>query len=103
MINSRAFRQPHVPRYLQIMAMIVTWLLPLLRILAPRLIKVEQAAKPVVEVAVAERFSGQEGYFEGEQKVDSSPDSMEVRTQLALWRKSVEWCGLKDGDSIIDL
>jgi len=69
----------------------------------PRLMKFEQAAKSVVEVAVAEKFSGQEGYFEGEQKVDSSPDSMDAKTQLALWRKSVEWCGLKEGDSVVEL
>ncbi|RMZ68007.1 short-chain dehydrogenase [Pyrenophora seminiperda CCB06] len=103
LINSRAFRQPHIPRSLQIMAIVVTWLLPLLGFLVPRLAKVEQAAKPVVEVAVAERFAGQEGYFEGEQKVDSSPDSMEEKVQLALWCKSVEWCGLKEGDSSIEL
>ena len=57
----------------------------------------------MVKVAVAERFSGQEGYFEGEQKVDSSPDSMDAKTQVALWRKSVEWCGLKEGDSVVEL
>ncbi|KAK1910853.1 hypothetical protein P3342_008733 [Pyrenophora teres f. teres] len=61
LINSRAFLQPHVPRHLQTMARIVTWLLLLLRILVLRLIKVEQAAGPVVEVAVAEKYFGQEG------------------------------------------
>jgi hypothetical protein len=87
------------------MTTIVTWLLPLLRLLgvAPRLITVQQAAKPVVEVAVSNRFAGQEGYFEGEQKIDSSPDSMNVKKQKDLWRKSVEWCGLKSEDTVIEL
>ncbi|KAI2488305.1 short-chain dehydrogenase/reductase sdr [Pyrenophora tritici-repentis] len=103
LLDSRAFRQPHVPHHLQIMARIVTWLLPLLRFVVPRLMKVEQAAGSVVEVAVAEKFSGQEGYFEGEQKVNSSPESMEMKMQLALWRKSVEWCGLEQGETIVEL
>jgi hypothetical protein len=105
LINSRAWSQSHVPRKLQIMTTVVTWLLPLLKLLgiAPRLVTVEQAAKPVAELAVSDRFSGQEGYFEGEQKLDSSPDSMDVEMQKALWRRSVEWCGLQREDTVIEL
>jgi NAD(P)-dependent dehydrogenase (short-subunit alcohol dehydrogenase family) len=105
LINSRAWSQLHIPRKLQIMTTVVTWLLPLLKFLgvAPRLVTVEQAAKPVVEVSVSDRFSGQEGYFEGEQKLDSSPDSMDVEMQKALWRRSVEWCGLQREDTVIEL
>jgi hypothetical protein len=87
------------------MTTIVTWLLPLLKVIgiAPRLVTVEQAAKPVIEVAVSDRFAGQKGYFEGDQKIESSPDSLEVETQKALWRKSVEWCGLCKEDTVIEL
>ncbi|KAG9189436.1 endo-1,4-beta-xylanase [Alternaria panax] len=102
MINSRAFHQPHVPRSIQIMSTVVTWLLPLLSYFVPRLVTVEQAATAFVDVAVADKFAGQEGYYEGEKKVQSSPDSLDVNMQQALWRKSVEWCGLDKEGLVID-
>ena len=87
------------------MTTLVTWLLPLLRVfgVVPRVVTVEEAAKPVVEVAVSDRFAGQEGYFEGEQKMESSPDSMDEDMQNALWRKSVEWCGLRKEVTMLEL
>ncbi|KAF1829180.1 short chain dehydrogenase/reductase SDR [Decorospora gaudefroyi] len=103
LVNSRAFFQPHVPGHFQIVVSVMNWLLPLLGRIAPRFVTVEAAAKPVVEVAVADRFEGQEGYFEGEIKAESSPDSRDGEVQKALWRKSVEWCGLEGGDIIIDV
>jgi hypothetical protein len=102
---SRAWGQSHVPRNFQIMTTMVTWLLPLLRLfrVTSRIITVEEAAKPVIEVAVSDRFAGKEGYSEGEQKMESSPDSMDEDMQNALWRKSVEWCGLRKEDTMIEL
>ena len=87
------------------MTTMVTWLLPLLRLsgVAPRIVTVEEAAKPVVEVAVSDRFAGQEGYFEGEHQTASSPDSTDGDMQKALWRKSVQWCGLRKEDTVIEL
>jgi hypothetical protein len=102
LINSRAFHQPHIPQTIKILFTIVTWLLPLFRYFAPRLSTVEQAAIAFVDVAVADAFAGQEGYFEGREKVESSPDSLDVHMQQALWRKSVEWCGLDKEDLAIE-
>jgi hypothetical protein len=77
---------------------VVTWMLPLLSYFDPRLKTVEQAAIPFVDVAVSDKFAGQEGYFEGDTKVESSPDSLDIKMQQALWRKSFEWCRLnKEG------
>ncbi|KAI4935188.1 uncharacterized protein J4E92_002476 [Alternaria infectoria] len=98
LITSRAFHQPHVPRTIQIMATVVTWLLPLIGYFQPRLVTVEQAAIAFVDVAVADRFDGQEGYFEGKNRVESSQDSLDVDIQQALWSRSVEWCGLDRED-----
>ncbi|CAN9259790.1 unnamed protein product [Alternaria sp. RS040] len=88
LINSRAFHQSHVPRIIQIVTTVVTWMLPLLSYFDHRLKTVEQAAIPFVDVAVADKFAGQEGYFEGDKKVESSPDSLDINMQQALWRKS---------------
>jgi hypothetical protein len=74
-----------------------------LRLLKPRLTTVEDAAKPVVDVAVAKEFAGHEGYFEGRKKVNSSPDSMDEKMQRVLWERSVVWCGLKEEDTAIRL
>jgi hypothetical protein len=80
------------------MATVVTWLLPLIGYFQPRLVTVEQAAIAFVDVAVADRFDGQEGYFEGKNRVESSQDSLDVDIQQALWSRSVEWCGLDRED-----
>ncbi|KAL1796572.1 hypothetical protein ACET3X_005112 [Alternaria dauci] len=103
LINSRAFHQSHVPRIMQIMITVATWLLPLLSYFEPRLTTVEQAAIAFVDVAVADKFAGQEGYFEGVEKVESSPDSLDMEMQQALWRKSVEWCKLDKEVLMIDM
>jgi hypothetical protein len=85
------------------MITIASWLLPLLSYFQPRLATVEQAAIALVDVAVAEKFAGQDGYFEGNKKAESSPDSLDVSRQQALWSKSVEWCGLDKEDLVIKL
>ena len=85
------------------MTAIVTWLLPLLSYFSPRLTTVEQAAIAVVDIAVADKFAGQEGYFEGEKEAESSPDSLDANMQQALWQKSVEWCRLNKEDLVIDV
>ncbi|KAH6852136.1 short chain dehydrogenase/reductase SDR [Alternaria alternata] len=103
LINSRAFHQSHVPRIIQIVTTVVTWMLPLLRYFDPRLKTVEQAAIPFVDVAVSDKFAGQEGYFEGDKKVESSPDSLDIKMQQALWRKSFEWCKLNKEGLMIDV
>jgi hypothetical protein len=89
--------------FVQVLMTIGTWLLPLLRLIQPSLMSVEQAATPVVDIAMSDRYSGQEGYFEGSAKVRSSPDSLDEEMQKRLWEKSVEWCKLRAEDSIIEL
>jgi hypothetical protein len=83
------------------MITIAAWLLPLLKYWQPSLTTVEQAAKPVVDIAVADEYAGQEGYFEGGVKKESSPESMNEDVQRQLWEKSMTWCRLNDGDSVI--
>ncbi|KAF2821530.1 NAD(P)-binding protein [Ophiobolus disseminans] len=73
------------------------------RLKTPRLVPVEQAARPVVDIAVADQFAGQEGYFEGPEKAASSPDSMDEEMQKVLWERSVAWCGLNVDDTIVSL
>lgn len=83
--------------------MVAAYLLPLLRLLKPSVASVHQAGKPVVDLAVADEYAGQEGYFEGKAKVESSPDSHNEEVQRKLWKKSVEWCGLRARDTVIEL
>ncbi|KAI8941943.1 hypothetical protein NX059_000057 [Plenodomus lindquistii] len=103
MVNSRAFSQPHVPLYMRIVFPILNWLLPLLRLGNKRFVRVEQAAKAVVDITVADKYAGQEGYFEGTEKVSSSPASLDVDLQKALWARSIEWCKLEGKDVVIDI
>jgi hypothetical protein len=60
---------------------------------------VGRAAKVVVDIAVSEEFAGSEGYFEGRQKVASSPDSLDENVQRELWVRSLRWCKLKEDDA----
>jgi hypothetical protein len=92
-----------VPKLVQVLITIGSWLLPLLKLFVSGLVSVEQAAKPVVDVAVADEFAGQEGYFEGREAVDSSPDSLNEEMQKKLWQKSIEWCGLRREDVVMEL
>jgi hypothetical protein len=103
MINSKTFFRSHVPVFVKVIMTIGGWLLPLIRYLQPSVVTVEEAARPVVDVALAKEYAGQEGYFEGRKKVESSPDSLDEDLQRRLWQKSVEWCGLTAGDSVIKL
>jgi len=80
---------------------VAAWLAPLLRLFGLRLITVEQGAKPVVDVAIADEFAGLEGYLESGVKVNSSPDSLDESMQKRLWQQSVAWCGLKSADTVI--
>jgi hypothetical protein len=50
---------------------------------------VRKAAKAVVDIAISEEFAGSEGYFEGRQKVASSPDSLDKNVQRELWVRSL--------------
>jgi hypothetical protein len=92
-----------MPMRLRIMFTILGWFIPLMSLLQPRISTVERAAPPVVDVAVANEFAGQEGYFEARKKTESSPDSMDEKMQKALWNESVAWCGLKREDTVVDL
>lgn len=103
LLDSRTFLRSHVPMYFQLLIRFGSWLLPLLQLFLPGLASVAQAAKPVVDVAVADEFTGREGYFEGREAVDSSLDSMNEEAQAKLWKKSVEWCGLRREDVVIEL
>lgn len=103
LLDSKTFLRSHVPKYIQIFAMIATYLLPLLRLIKPSVASVHQAAKPVVDLAVADEYAGQEGYFEGKAKAESSPDSQNAQVQKKLWERSVEWCEVKAQDTIIKL
>jgi hypothetical protein len=89
--------------FIKVLMTIGSWLLPLLRLFQPALVSVQHAAKPVVDLAVADEYAGHEGYFEGRDKVNSSFNSLIESVQGMLWAKSVEWCGLKVGDSVIEL
>lgn len=103
LIDSKTFMRSHVPMFIKVLITIGSWLLPLLRLFQPALASVKDAAKPVVDLAVADEYAGQEGYFEGREKVNSSFYSLIESIQGMLWAKSVEWCGLKAGDSVIKL
>lgn len=102
-MNSSTFFRPHVPMFVRIVITVGGWLLPLLHYLQPRIASVQQAAKPLIDLAVADELAGQEGYFEGQDKVASSPDSLDEIMQKKLWERSVIWCGLKQEDTIISL
>ncbi|KAH5246005.1 hypothetical protein HBI71_182810 [Parastagonospora nodorum] len=103
LIDSKTFMRSHVPMFIKVLMTIGSWLLPLLRLFQPALASVQQAAKPVVDLAVADEYAGQEGYFEGNAKVGSSFYSLIESVQGMLWAKSVEWCGLRAEDSVIEL
>jgi hypothetical protein len=92
-----------MPWRLRLMFTVVGWFLPLLRLVQPRITTVQQAALPVVDMAVADEFAGQEGYFEARKKAESSPDSMDEKMQKLLWNESVAWCGLKREDTVVEL
>jgi hypothetical protein len=89
--------------FVKVLMTIGSWLLPVLRLFLPSIMSVKDAARPVVDIAIGDEYGGQEGYFEGSAKVESSPDSLNEEVQKKLWERSVEWCMLKPGDSVIEL
>lgn len=101
LLDSRVLRASHVPQSWQFLLFVLTWLQPVLKYVKPSLRTSADAGKDVVELAVSEKFAGQEGHFEMRAKADSSPDSKNEEMQKRLWDKSVEWCGIEEKDTAL--
>jgi hypothetical protein len=61
------------------------------------------AASDVVDLAVADEFAGKQGHFLFRQEDDSSPASRDEEMQRRLFAKSVEWCGIRQEDTVLSL
>ena len=103
LLDSRAFAQPDVPFLWWIGITIFSFLQPLIKYVAPQFNSTAGAARDVVDLAVADEFAGKEGHYLMRKAEDSSPDSHNEVVQGKLFAKSVEWCGIKQGDTVLRL
>lgn len=102
-LDSRAFAQPDIPLLWWIGIKLFSFLQPLVKLLVPQFNSSAGAAKDVVDVAVADEFKGKEGHYLMRKAEDSSPDSHDEAVQGKLFAKSVEWCGVKQEDTVLRL
>jgi NAD(P)-dependent dehydrogenase (short-subunit alcohol dehydrogenase family) len=102
--DSRALRV-NTPTSVRILSrVIIQPLRPLLKALAdPTMRTAGDAALDVVELAVGDNHLHAEGYFTMLKQDTSSPDSLAEEKQEALWRKTLEWANLTEGDTVLAL
>ncbi|KAF1972327.1 hypothetical protein BU23DRAFT_580942 [Bimuria novae-zelandiae CBS 107.79] len=103
LLDSRAFAQSDMPFTWKISVAIAYFIQPLLKRFKPRMNTSAGAAKDVVDMAVAEEFAGKEGHFVMRDQEESSPDSLDERMQGRLFAKSVEWCKIKQENTVLAL
>lgn len=103
LLDSRVFSQADVPFFIWFAITIASFLQPLVKYLNPKLNTTHGAAKDVVDIAVADRFAGKQGHYLMSKEDGSSPDSQNEVVQGKLFTKSVQWCGMKQEDTILSL
>jgi hypothetical protein len=103
LVDSRAFGEQHVPWLWYLVIRFANFIQPIAKYLIPTIRRSSEAAKDIVDLAVGQAYAGQEGHFLINNKADSSPESKDEEAQAALWAKSLEWCKLKQKDTVLTL
>ncbi|ORY13625.1 hypothetical protein BCR34DRAFT_561833 [Clohesyomyces aquaticus] len=103
LLDSRAFYPPNVPYSMYIKICIVNWLQPILKYLSPIFRRSADAAKDVIDLALDQKYVGQDGYFMGTSKGESSTQSRNEDMQQRLWDKSLEWSRISTGDTVLKI
>jgi NAD(P)-dependent dehydrogenase (short-subunit alcohol dehydrogenase family) len=102
--DSRALRS-NTPTSLRIMSQIIIKpLSPLLRVMVdPTMRTAKDAGVDVIDLAVGTECLHAEGYFTMRKKDESSAESRDERKQEALWKKTLEWTGIRKEDTVVAL
>ena len=103
LVDSRAFGGNHVPWLWYLLISFANFIQPIVKFLIPTIRRTSEAAQDVVELAVGQKYAGQDGHFLINKKADSSPESKDEEAQAALWAKSLEWCKLEQKDTVLPL
>ena len=74
---------------------------PLLRFMDPTMRTSAEASVDVVDLAVRAVHPQDRGYFTMLKHDDSAPESMELRTQQSLWKKTLEWAGITQENTVL--
>ncbi|KAI4225435.1 MAG: hypothetical protein L6R36_003919 [Xanthoria steineri] len=89
--DSRALRTNCPPMLVFMSRFIFQPLRPLIRFMDPTLRTLAEAGVDVVDLTVRAVHPQARGYFTWLKHDQSSPESMELRTQQMLWKKTLEW------------
>ncbi|KAF2271690.1 uncharacterized protein EI97DRAFT_487053 [Westerdykella ornata] len=76
---------------------------PVVKKLQPKMRRSHEGAVDVANVAVGEAYAGEKGHFEMGRRTESSPESNDEVKQRAVWDKSVEWCGVGQEDTVLQI
>ncbi|KAK7189883.1 hypothetical protein DPSP01_008408 [Paraphaeosphaeria sporulosa] len=103
LLDSRVFAQADVPLLWWVLINIARFLQPLWRRFNPRMNTSAGAARDVADLAVADELAGKEGHFLFRDEDESSPASYDEEMQGRLFVKSVEWCMIRQEDTVLPL
>ncbi|KAF1999179.1 short-chain dehydrogenase/reductase-like protein sdr [Amniculicola lignicola CBS 123094] len=103
LLDSKTFAGPDVPALWTTIINVLNWLQPLLKLLKPTLRRTAHAAEDLIDLSIDPKFAGQEGHFEMNRKVASSPASMDESMQAALWTKTLEWSRIGQSNTALPL
>ncbi|KAI5791974.1 short-chain dehydrogenase/reductase-like protein sdr [Geopyxis carbonaria] len=101
MPDSRCMSKDVPKAWTYLMKYILSPLAPVLRRAIPTLRNSSVAAKDMVEVAVGESVKGKRGYFTMAAEDRSTEEAYDEAKQELLWRKSLEWAGIKPADTVL--
>ncbi|KAI4224936.1 MAG: hypothetical protein L6R36_004295 [Xanthoria steineri] len=99
--DSRALRTNCPPMLVFMSRFVFQPLRPLLRFMDPTMRTSAEASVDVVDLAVRAVHPQDRGYFTMLKHDDSAPESMELRTQQSLWKKTLEWARITQENTVL--
>lgn len=96
--DSRALKTNTPPMLQYLSRFIIQPLRPLMRFMDPTMRTARDAGIDVAKLATNTAFPGERGFFTMLKKDVSSPASLDVKVQEALWEKTLQWTGVNRQD-----
>jgi len=94
LVDSRALTTNTSPNFWYLQKLVLQPFRPLLRLVNPAIRNAAEASPTLIDLAIQQAHPGERGHFELGEKMESSPDSLNVEKQDLLWEKTLEWAGL---------
>lgn len=87
---------------LRMVLSVVNFMMPIVKRFTQDVRKSADAAKDLLDMTTGEKYKGCRGYYEGLRSAEPAKASLNTQHQAVLWKASWTWCGLKDGETMLN-